>query len=367
MKNRIILIIISVLIIIAVIISVDNSKKTSSEKVEVGVLMPFTTNFAWWGDAIRNSIKLAQIDGYAKNFEFVYQDTKCDPKEAVSATQSMLALHPSMKFFIVGCDSDLKAMSSLLDGKKDLGFMVGLSGSDLYETRFPIINLAYRLETEADTAAKFASEKLGVKKLGIITDNSNFGGVLADSATKYMQSVGGVAVSERIKYNEADPSTSVLKILQSNPDAIYIQNDIPAVSTILKRLNQMGYLGKRILYYGGRDQSLIDTAGAAAEGVYVPWAISEASSTQRESFEKEFKLTFGKDPFITAYFMYDGILMLDKANKDCGDDARCIENYFYKTNNFIGTLGNVKYQPNGQVERTFYLQQIKNGKFVDVK
>lgn len=361
-------IVVGVVIILIVIAFTSHSRinQSGQGKIEVGVLMPFTTDFAWWGDAIRNSIKLAQNDGYAANFDFQYQDTKCDPKEAVSATRSLIARYPNMHIFIVGCDSDLKAIVPLLNKEMDLGFMVGLSGQDLYDSNFPIINLAYRLEDEAKVAATFASQKLGVKKLGIITNNGNFGGVLADSATKYIQSVGGSAISERIKYNEPDPGTSVLKILANKPDAVYMQNDIPALSAMLKRLSQIGYKGYRIVYYGGHDQSLIDTAGTAAEGVYVPWAITNASSTVRENFEKEFKANFGKDPFITAYFMYDGIMMLDKSNSTCNSDLRCMQNYFYNTKDFRGTLGHVQYQPNGNVSRNFYFQRIQNGKFTEV-
>jgi len=316
---------------------------------------------------IRDSIAVAQSEGYAGDFEFIYQDTKCNTKDAVSGTQSLKALHPSMHMFIVGCDNDMKAMYPLLDARDDLTFMAGLSGADLYESGFPTINLAYRLEAEATEAAKFASERLGVKTLGIITDNGTFGGTLNDSATEYFNGVGGRTISEKIKYNEPSPETSVLKILAGKPDAVYMQNDIPAMSAILKRLNQMGYKGDRIAYYGGRDQSLIDTAGKAGEGLYVPWVVSDITNSTRQNFEAKFKETYGKDPFVTAYFVYDGLMLLDEAEKSCGTDVRCIEKYFYDKDDFVGTLGKVRYQPSGEVERDFYFQQIRDGKFVEVE
>ncbi|MDD5318296.1 MAG: hypothetical protein PHF79_00535 [Candidatus Pacebacteria bacterium] len=80
-----------------------------------------------------------------------------------------------------------------------------------------------------------------------------------------------------------------------------------------------------------------------------------------------YKSSFGKDPFVTSYFVYDGATLLGQANKSCNGDARCIENYFYSNKDFSGVLGKVTYQPNGQVQRTFYFDQVQNGKFVEVK
>lgn len=352
------------LILVLGVLVYSNSK--SSERIKVGVLLPLSSDFAWWGDTIRDSIQLAQASGYAKDFEFIYQDTKCNTKDAVSATQSLKSLHPSMHLFIVGCDNDLKAMFPLLDKDQDLSFMVGLSGADLYSDGFPVINLAHRLEDEAAAAAKFSVDHLAVKKAGIITDNGTFGATLAQSFSKYLTEVGGSSIAEKVKYNETSPDTSILKILQSKPEVIYLQNDIPGLSVILKRLTQLNYQGARIVYYGGHDQSLIDSAGLAAEGLYVPWVISQESNPLRDNFVKAFQTKYQREPFVTAYFVYDGLILLDEANKHCQDDVRCIEQYFYNKEDFVGTLGQVEYQPNGQVQRNFYFQQVRDGKFVEV-
>jgi branched-chain amino acid transport system substrate-binding protein len=368
MINKKVTIFVVFCIVIAIfILAFRNTSVSKNPKTHVGVLLPLSTDFAWWGEVIRNSIGSAQHNGYAKNIEFVFEDTKCNTKDAVSGTLSLKARYPDMHMFIVGCDNDLEAMIPILNKDKDLGFVAGLSSANLYSHDFPIINLAYRLETEGSLAAEFAYKKLGVKNIGIITDNGNFGGALANSAANYFSQNGGSATIERIKYNESNPETSILKIVQSKPDAIYIQNDIPTISTILKRLDQLGYTGKRLVYYGGRDQSLIDTAGVAAEGVYVPWPISDTTNTDRTKFITTFKNLFKKDPFITAYFVYDGIALLDEAQRKCSNNTKCIEDYFYAKKDFNGVLGNVHYQPEGKIDRDFYFEQIQDGKFVKVK
>jgi ABC-type branched-subunit amino acid transport system substrate-binding protein len=345
------------------VLAKNNADTASHARVPVGVFMPFSTDWAWWGDTIRNTIKLAQSDGYARDFEFIYEDTKCDTKNAVSAVQSSKALYPTMHMFIVGCDNDLKAMTPLLDANKDLGFMAGLSAADLYETHFPIVNLAYRLENEGAATARFISEQLGVKTTGIIIDNGAFGKALGDSFSNYIESIGGETITEQLKWNQPNIETSVLKIIKDNPDAVYIQNDIPTLVAILKRLDQLNYRGKRILYYGGHDQGVIDGAGKSAEGTYVSSVVADMGP-MGTAFKERYKGTYGKEPFVTAYFVYDGLVVLDKAYKACAGDVRCIETYFYNKVGFSGMLGDVIYKQNGEVGRTFYFERVRGGKFV---
>ena len=356
------------ILIIVILIFFGSNRQPLNHKqpLKIGVLMPLSSDFAWWGEAVRDSIQTAQAKGYMKDAEFVFQDTKCSPKDAVSATFSLKALYPSMNIFIVGCDSDLKAMLPILNKDTDLAFMVGLSGADLYQTDFPIINLAYRLETEGEVAAEFAAKKLGAKTFGVIVDDGNFGNVLNNSIAEYFKSINGRVITEKLKYNEANPETSLLKLLQAKPDAVYIQNDIPAISIILKRLKQLGYQGKIMVYYGGRDQSLIDTAGNAAEGVYIPWAISDNTNQMKEDFIYTFKKMFNKEPFITSYFMYDGVVLLQEAASGCANNARCIEKYIYDKKDFDGTLGGVKYKIGGEVDRNLYFEQVRDGKFIEL-
>ncbi len=367
MRKSLWLIVAVLVVVLAGLIIAKGQSVEPSKSLEIGVLLPLSSNFAWWGENIQQSIKAAQANGYGSNFKFVYADTKCNAKDAVSSLQSLMSLHPSMHIFIVGCDDDLKAVEPFLNNKTDLAFMVGLSDKSLYEKGFPTVNLAVKTESQATMAGKFAFEKLGVKDLGILVSTTGIGNTLNITLKNYFSSIGGRTTTETMKYNEPNPETSILKILQARPDAIYIENDIPNLSTTLKRLDQLGYKGHKILFYGAHVQALIDTAGSAAEGAYVPWAISDETNPARIRFLEAFKKNYSNDPFITAYFVYDGIILLDEANKACKGDARCIEEYFYDKSDFEGILGKVRYQLNGEVKRSFYYHQVKDGKFVEVK
>jgi len=355
------------IVLVGIVTSKKNNNSPAKETVKVGVLLPLSGDFvAWWGETIKNGIIVAEANGLSKNIEFVYKDTQCNTKDAVSGTQSLKALYPTMHIFIVGCDNDLKAMLPILNKDTDLAFVAGLSGSDLYASHFPIINLSYRLEDEGKSTVNLLNLHPEVKTMGVIYGNNTFGQVVKDTIASQFNCAGCKTISEQIKLSEPDPKTSVLKLLQGKPDAIFIHNDIPTISAVLKDLDQFGYKGLRIVTYAGRDQSLIDTAGKASEGTYVSWVVSDQLNQVQKDFIDQYKKMFTKDPFVTSYFVYDGIALLGEANNVCGGDARCIEQYFYNKKDFNNVLGNVTFEPNGQVARSFFFEQIKGGEFVQV-
>lgn len=355
-----------IVVILVITFFALSTKETSEEKIPIGVLVSLSSDFAWWGESIQNSILLFKEAGHLKDFEFIFEDTKCSAKEAVSATRNLQTLHPEMKLLIIGCDTDLKAMDSLL-GNDYLAFMVGLSGADLYEINTPTINWAYRLEIEGELAGEFAMNNLGVESIGIITDNTSFGNTIANAVKKYFTSNGAEAFSETVQFNEPNPETQILKILSNNPDAIYLQGDIPGLSIILRRLDQLGYSGEKITYYGGKDPLLIESAGLSAESVYAPGAIPTTKNDLLEDFKESFSEKYRSEPFITSYFVYDGLLLLDEAVNNCDKNVKCVEDYFYRKNNFVGTLGEIRYRQGGVVDRDFQYYQVTNGKFVEIQ
>lgn len=369
MKN-IIIVSVGVVALIGFIIGSVSSGSvlgTQSESVKVGVLIPLSGTFPWWGENIKNGIMTAEAQGLTNGMEFVYVDTQCDPKSAVTGTQMLKAQYPDMHLFIVGCDSDLKAITPILDAEKDVAFVAGLSAADLYETDVRIVNLAYRLEVEAAAVAEYAVTELGAKKVGIIHGNNTFGTVLGASIPAELAKRGAVGVSEQIQINDTHPETAVLKILAENPDAIYIHNDIPTMAALVKRVRESGFTGPILATYAAHDQSFIDAAGTAGNGVIMPWPVSGKSNDAAQTFKEGYSVYAQGEVFVTAYFVYDGLMLLKDARTACGSDAQCIADYFFAEDSFEGTLGPVEYRAGGEVARTFDFQTVQNGTFVSVK
>ncbi len=356
-KNHLLFLLVGVIIIILLVAQKFEPKK------EVAVLLPLSSDFAWWGETIVNSIQIAQADGYLMDYNFKAQDTKCNGKDAVGAVQNVKATNKDLHLFIIGCDNDVQAILPFLDKERDLVFVVGLSGSNLYNNDYKIINLAHRLEDEAQVAADYAINNLKAKRAGIITDRGTFGRTLTESFTSSFSQADGI-LADTLEYNQRDINTTILKIVNFKPDVVYLQNDIPGITNIIKKLKAFNYNGDIITYYGGRDQQLISNLGGLAEGLISVWVTPTEKNQEYKKFLEQYVQKHGQSPFITAYFAYDGIKLLNQALSKCGYNASCIEDYFYSKKDFTGTLGQVQYLPKGEVKRNFSVEKVVNGVFV---
>ncbi len=356
-KNHLLFILVGVALLILSAMRFENKK-------EIAVLLPLSSDFAWWGETVVNSIKIAQTDGYLADYQFNSQDTKCNGKDAVGAVQNVKATNPDLHLFVVGCDNDVQAILPFLDKEKDLVFVVGLSGSNLYNNDFKIINLAHRLEDEAQTAADYAINNLHAKRASVITDNGTFGRTLADSFISVFKKTGQV-MSDNLSFNQVDINSSILKAVNFKPDVVYLQNDIPGLTNIIKKLKALNYRGNIVTYYGGHDQQLINNLGGLAEGLMSVWVTPAQKNQEYKKFSEQYVQRYGQSPFISAFFSYDGMKLLDRAVQSCHLDASCIKNYFYAQKDFIGTLGQVQYLPRGEVKRNFLVEKVVNGVFVN--
>ena len=70
-------------------------------------------------------------------------------------------------------------------------------------------------------------------------------------------------------------------------------------------------------------------------------------------------------PSATSFYVYDGMLLLDRAVSECtAIRTDCIAAYFKKLGEYEGISGLMRFQANGGIERPYGIKQIKDGDFI---
>jgi ABC-type branched-subunit amino acid transport system substrate-binding protein len=111
----------------------------------------------------------------------------------------------------------------------------------------------------------------------------------------------------------------------------------------------------------------LNAGGATLEGVKYTYPVNNADGTkEKESFDKRYAEAFpGRIPTATSYFMYDGIMLLDKAFDVCAwNDGPCIENFLKNYGTYNGLSGEMQIQKDGKNIRPFGIKTVENGEFV---
>src|SRR5688572_9841004 len=72
------------------------SSTDSGDTIKVGFIGPLTGDAAVYGEPMKNAVAMAAEEinadggGDGKKFEFVYEDTKCNGKDATNAMQKLI-------------------------------------------------------------------------------------------------------------------------------------------------------------------------------------------------------------------------------------------------------------------------------------
>ncbi|MGH2451491.1 MAG: branched-chain amino acid ABC transporter substrate-binding protein [Candidatus Limnocylindria bacterium] len=218
------------------------------------------------------------------------------------------------------------------------------------------------------------AKELGATKVFVTHDNELYGKGLADVFRTEAEAAGLEIVG-----NEGAPKADnyralANKIRDSGADLVYyggITDNNPAilvrdVKAVIPNIKLMGPDGIA-------ESVFLETAGAAAEGMYITFGgvpPSEYTGKAKE-WADQYRAKFGGDPEVYAIYGYEAakvvIAALQKAGNRIGDRA-AVREAMMGTRNFEGVLGTWSFNEEGDTSLTTMAgMQIRSGEFAFVK
>ncbi len=265
---------------------------------------------------------------------------------------------------------------------------------------------------EGIITAKFAYEKLGLRKMAIFKINTDYGIGFANYFKQEFSKLGGeIIADESFNQGDTDFRSQISKLKRLNVNGIYLESVyklcflfvIPEVlnreSIVFKRfwiprssrrmtnhdfihrlylvgvpievgniLKQSYELGFRTQFLTNNMESpeLIKIAQKAAEGLFFAIPIFDSNDTDPKvkTFVKKYKEKYGKNPDMLAADSYDAIFIVKEAIEKGGYSGESIRNALYHINNFQGVNGTINFDQNGDVVRPLAIKTVKDGKFI---
>ena len=355
------------IVIIGGVWYLSGTKSIKEQTIKIGFIGPLTGPFADWGRTIKNGLELALQDTQHK-FKIDYQNSACDPQQTVSIANKMFNVDNIKIIIGPGCVTGLRAIAPIAEVKGALLFSTGLLDDQIFKDHQNVINLATQISTEAKYMAKYLSLR-GVKKVAMVHGTNFFGEEYGKRLPEALQRYGIEVTSiQPTDLNTRDFKTVILKIKETNPEVIFIHQGEIQIGIFMKQLREIGYDIPVYGYYGTEAQSVLAAGGEALNGMFYTYPVNSAESTeQKRRFEIRYTQEFGegKVPSATSFFVYDGIMLLDKAINQCRlDDTQCITNFFKGYDNYVGVSGDMKFEKDGSITRPFGIKKIENGKFI---
>ena len=353
---------------------------SAPKEIVIGNLQDISGPTSVWGNAVTRGAEIAVekinaaggVDGAM--LKLITLDTKANVQEAIKAYNSLVSSQavavvgpPVSNIGLALAPIANKAGVPLVGSFIDPRVTVGEDGKP--QTAMFLMQPSSIQYSEI--MAGYTVEKLGLKKVGVLYDQSNaFAVSLLKPYVEYVKKAGGQIVSEQIyTKGDKDYKTQLAKIKEAGADCLYFPNYIQDAVLAMKQRKQIGL---NIPVIGGLDfappfASLVNDP-EAADDIYLANNFSEKEPQLAEVW-KIYKAKYNEDPVNKVFLGYDKILLIREGMKLGGGTASAqIIAGLNKVANLQGTTGVLTispetHQPTGL---SMVMYKIEKGKYVEL-
>lgn len=312
-----------------------------------------------------------EVGGTEYTIQLVEVDNKSDKTEAVTAAQKLVSEGVVGVLGSYGSGVSIAAGDIFADaGIPAIGCSCTnpqvTSGNDWY------FRVCFIDPFQGTVMANYAIQN-GYSTAAVITQlGDDYSSGLGSYFKTAFESLGGTITSEQqFQTNQSDFKAILTNIKSTNPDVIFAPSSITTAPLIIKQAREMGITSVIAAGDTWENATIIENAGADAEGVVLSTFFDEAAPANDEAASfvtgfKEYLTGIGESDIIPAVSAlgYDAYLTLLQAIKDADSiDPAAIKEALVNVK-VTGVTGDITFDENGDANKSLaFIKTIKDGKF----
>lgn len=340
-------------------------------KPVVGVLLPTTGEAGTYGEAIESGVRLAISDArdreeLPEGFDVVWVDTESDPTRAVSELRR-LATERGIKMVIAGATSaEAQAIVEVLDELEVVCLSPTASTPGISQRSKLFFRIFPSDELMGHTAARFMFDRLGQTRAVVFSGPGDYAaGIEPEFLNQFVEALGGEIVA-RIDLDDGDWRAASDPVMSaSGVGAVYIIGYAQQILEVVLHLRETGYSGKIVTTSAFFNDQVINTAGAAAEGILFPLPPFDRTSDKEPvlGFVNRYMDALGKAPDVFAAHGYDAMwLTIQVMTIAKPPDTNNIRKAFhFGMNELMGVTGPILFDDYGDVKHYPKMFIVKDG------
>lgn len=362
--------IIWVIVIVALVgfIFISATDRGSDEKVRIGFVGPFTGNSAAFGEFMQNGFDLALAEltpVQLANLEIIKEDDTCSGKNAVSAVQKLIEV--DRVNYVIGplCNESSLATEKMFEDNEVLSLTIGLPSNTIANMGPYHFSFSPEIEYLMKTIATEIGAR-GLKRIAVIHIISTFEDENYRHFMKYLPDAGGeIVADEGVIKGATDFRNAVLKVKESNPEALMLVAVTGELNNILKQLHVQGLGDLPKFGIHAAETAVILQESGIAEGLVYPYPGDRAEVESARTFAELYNGKYGSSPNPYSANAYDSLKILLAAIDDCGYSAKeCVRGRLAGLKGYAGANGNLSVDNRGVgTYKEIMLKVVRDGKF----
>lgn len=331
-----------------------------AQEVKVGYMGPLSGDAVSYGESTKRAVELALADSGLENVEVVYQDSRCEAKEAANAVNALVNVEKVAAIVGELCSGATLAAAPVATEAGVVMISPASTAPTVSEQGEYVFRTVPSDALQGDFGAQLVYDD-GHRKLAVVYINDDYGNGFNDVLNSRFPELGGELVaSEGFSKGDVDMRTQLTKVKDAGADAVYIISNSPdAAVAVLKQITE---LGLDVAVYGSeglKAEDVISGAKEAAEGLIV-----SSVSGGTEDFVSAHKAAYeGAEPGPFAAQAYDAMTAILDAVESGAGTGEEIKN-FLNDHSFEGVTGMIDFDENGDVGGVYQVFEAKDGAFV---
>src|SRR5437762_5479398 len=232
-----------------------------------------------------------------------------------------------------------------------------------------VFRTSFTQSTAMPKLARYIKDTVKAKSVAMVWVNNDFGKGGRDSMSKALEAQGIKVVADiSTDPGQVDFSGAVLKVKQSNADAVFVYTNEEESARALRELRKQGYdkpiIGETVL----TSQKVIELAGDAANGAVAHVGLTADAPSPlikdfAAKFQKEHKYKPDHNGLKGYTAMYVVKAVTEKVGKlDAKAFAKAMHGVRLSAKEHPGILMDVSFDDKGDLDRESFMTKVVNGK-----
>jgi branched-chain amino acid transport system substrate-binding protein len=331
-----------------------------------------TTSGTMFDDGVKLAVKEINASGgiLGRKVEYTSLDTQSQPQVAKALAQKAIDQGAYVVMGPVFSGSILVSMAETRRAEVP-NFTGGEAAAITQQGNPYVFRTSFTQTTAMPKVARYLKDTVKAGNVAIIWVNNDFGKGGLDTMKKALDAQGiKVATEVSTEPGQLDFSGAVLKVKQSNADALFVYTNEEEAARALRELHKQGYakpiVGETVL----TSQKVIELAGDAANGAtaHVGLTADAPQPTIRafdEKFQKEYHTKSDHNGMKGYSAMYIVKAVTEKLGKfDQKAFAKAMHGLHLSAKEYPGVLLDVTFDEHGDLDRESFMTKVVNGKQV---
>ena len=363
----------------AALFALGASAASAQQTVLISGLVELSGTGATSGTNFDNGAKLAVKEINAaggilgRRIEYTSSDTQSNPAIAKALAQKAIDQGAYVVMGPVFSGSILVSMEETR--RAEVPNFTGGEAAAITQKGNPyVFRTSFTQTTAMPKVARYIANNVKAKTVAVLYVNNDFGTGGRDVILKNLESVGVKVVADiSTDPGQVDFSGAVLKIRQSNADALFAYTNEEESARLLRELRKQGYdkpvIGETTL----TSQKVIELAGDAANGAVAHVGLSaDAPLATIKAFDEKFQREYKTKSDHNGLKGYSGVYMVKAVTEKIGKFdqkafAAAMKGVKISAKDHPGVLMDVSFDQNGDLDRESFLAKVVNGKQVIVE